>query len=233
MEIVKRLSRRPQSCGVFAKGLGSRLGDIRGMTMIEVMVGIVLTSILVLALSGTWAMVSDEFFKLTLKQKAAFVLNGEMERLVGFMRYSSVGPGVNGDCTLNSNWATAAGATNRCVYSNSPSDSGIGAIVKTANMSDSTQFSDSNILYFPSGTSAYNVIWLDRERNITAHINWDIFTNVVPTTVDCHWTDGSAPCRQLTLYLTYPFRYHDDNNPIVPEVGQTWILSLKTIIGGI
>lgn len=60
----------------------------RGVTLIEVMIALVLTSILVLGLSGLWANVSRQFLFLTLKQKAVFVLNGEMERLSALYRFT-------------------------------------------------------------------------------------------------------------------------------------------------
>jgi prepilin-type N-terminal cleavage/methylation domain-containing protein len=59
-----------------------------GFTLIEVLLGIVITSILVIGLSGLWTTVNNQFLFLTLKQKAIFVLNGEMERLAALYRFT-------------------------------------------------------------------------------------------------------------------------------------------------
>ncbi len=53
----------------------------RGFTLIEVMVGMVLASILVMGLTSLWGVVGNQFSDLNLRQRAVFALNGEMERL--------------------------------------------------------------------------------------------------------------------------------------------------------
>jgi Tfp pilus assembly protein PilV len=58
-----------------------------GMSLVEVMVAIFITAILVMGLSSLWTRVNDQFLYLTLRQKAIFVLNGEMERLTAMIRY--------------------------------------------------------------------------------------------------------------------------------------------------
>ena len=56
------------------------------MTLIEVMITIVVLSILVLGISGLWANVAGDFLALTTRQKAVFVLNGELARLSAVFR---------------------------------------------------------------------------------------------------------------------------------------------------
>ncbi|MDP7054754.1 MAG: hypothetical protein QGI61_11365, partial [Alphaproteobacteria bacterium] len=75
-----------------------------GMTLIEVLVGIVMTAILVLGLTGVWTTVGSEFLFLTVKQKTIFVLNGEMERLTSLFRYT--------DFTLNGDYGQVTYSSN-------------------------------------------------------------------------------------------------------------------------
>jgi len=51
-----------------------------------------------------------------------------------------------------------------------------------------------------------NLVWLDRDKNIVAQISW----STVLTTSACRGTLG---CRHVTMYIDYPFRYVDQNNP--------------------
>ncbi|CAK0773429.1 putative Prepilin-type N-terminal cleavage/methylation domain-containing protein [Gammaproteobacteria bacterium] len=223
------------------------------MTLIEVMVGVVLTSILVLALSGTWAMVSDEFFKLTLKQKAIFILNGETERLVAAFRYKDLS--TNNWLKRNSNYVNpSTGAsinspwqinpTLRYVYDQDTTDSDL-ATSDPQNIltTTTTNMSDSQIFVYTANSTYYNIVWLDRERNITATLSWDFSQAVGPNAADCKW--GSGPgmvdtddttgnhCRVLIVYLRYPFRYQSDEIPIAAVMGPTTEISLQTIVGGI
>ncbi|MBT4490192.1 MAG: prepilin-type N-terminal cleavage/methylation domain-containing protein, partial [Rhodospirillaceae bacterium] len=52
-----------------------------GFTLVEVLAATVITSILVLGLANLWTAVAGEVDGLTMRQKAIFVLNGQMERL--------------------------------------------------------------------------------------------------------------------------------------------------------
>ena len=70
------------------KSYAARKNFQSGMTLIEVMITIVLLSILVLGISGLWANVTGDFLALTTRQKAIFVLNGEMARLSALFRFN-------------------------------------------------------------------------------------------------------------------------------------------------
>ncbi|CAK0755948.1 putative Prepilin-type N-terminal cleavage/methylation domain-containing protein [Gammaproteobacteria bacterium] len=204
------------------------------MTMIEVMVGIVLTSILVLALSGTWAMVSDEFFKLTLKQKAAFVLNGEMERLVAAFRYKNpAGDWLKPELSSSSRYVYDSGTIDI-------DNNDIKNIVVNTSMVASS-FANSQIHFYTESGKDYNVVWLDRDRQITATLTWAMTESVGPTdNADCYWKDSGPKdvvtnlhCRLLVVYLKYPFRYQSDTSPIADVMGWTTEISLQTIVGGL
>ncbi|CAK0744797.1 conserved hypothetical protein [Gammaproteobacteria bacterium] len=213
---------------------------VRGMTLVEVMVAIVLSSILALSLSGTWAMVSNEFFRLTLRQKAIFVLNGEMERLVAAFRYK------NSDTSSATNWLIQdSTGSSFYIYNSLTTDANIRNIVTTIAMNDPS-FADSNISTYNNASQEYNVLWLDRDREITATLKWDIsetvgLINDSITNNDCFWTNGNGPndsainpnhCRLLKVYLKYPFRYQT-TNPISETMGPTDEISLQTIVGGL
>jgi len=51
-----------------------------------------------------------------------------------------------------------------------------------------------------------NLVWLDRDKNIVAQISW----STVLTASACR---GNIGCRHVTMYIDYPFRYVDQNNP--------------------
>ena len=59
-----------------------RVGRECGMTVIECMVGFLLISILLIGMGNLWVSVSQQIDRQSLRQKAVFRLNGEMERLV-------------------------------------------------------------------------------------------------------------------------------------------------------
>lgn len=103
-----------------------------GFTLIEVLVGIVLTAVLVLGLSGLWTTVNDQFLYLTIKQKAIFVLNGEMERLSALYRFTNFANNnfafqqvtynnaTDGDDFAEASNPTQAAVSLRLVYSANP-----------------------------------------------------------------------------------------------------------------
>ncbi|MEI8394250.1 MAG: type II secretion system protein [Rhodospirillaceae bacterium] len=59
------------------------------MTVVEVMIGFVLVSILLIGMGSLWVSVSQQMDRQTLRQKAVFRLNAEMERLVKLYTDSS------------------------------------------------------------------------------------------------------------------------------------------------
>ena len=100
-----------------------------GFTLIEVLIGTVLIAILVLGLSGLWTTVNNQFLFLTIKQKAIFVLNGEMERLSALYRFTNFANNnfafhqvtynnaTDGDDFAEASNPTQAAVSQRLVYS--------------------------------------------------------------------------------------------------------------------
>ena len=123
-----------------------------GFTLIEVLVGIALTALLVLGMTGLWTTVNDQFLYLTVKQKAIFVLNGEMERLSTLYRFTNFANNISGfafqqviynnaidgDDFADANNPTQTAVPQRLIYSNNPSSS-----LKSTNLDNMVVRSDS------------------------------------------------------------------------------------------
>ncbi len=224
--------------------------SMQGMTIIEVMVATVLSSILVVALMSTWAMVDEEFLLFTLKQKAIFVLNGEMERAVATFRYPIT------DAATAWDWFKPVSGTTRYVYNSQTTSASMQRILPGRNVDITTAiFADSQIDHVNTSNAAgtgqdcgggkdCNVVWLDRARGITASLSFDFSTTVGATTAPnpdahCRWVgdvllpDGNgANCRLLVVYLKYPFRYRSATNPL-GDLGPPKEIELQTIVGGL
>ena len=188
----------------------------QGVTLIEVMVGIVLTSILILGLSGLWSMVHKQFRNLTIKQKAVFVLSGEMERLATFYTWNDMDD--SNPITITSDLDA-----DRLMYNklNVPHN-----IIST-----SSDFENGEVYFFDSndipGAEDRNVVWIDREDNITGILSWSLESIGVAGTNDC-FASGTL-CQELTLYLRYPYR-SSNASPINSTLGIVREMSLKTIV---
>jgi len=53
-----------------------------------------------------------------------------------------------------------------------------------------------------------NLVWLDREKSIVAQISWSVVE-----TSGAYLCYSASPCRHITLYLDYPFRYANSSQP--------------------
>jgi len=71
----------------------------------------------------------------------------------------------------------------------------------------------SRILYWDAGTANKeddrNIVWIDRDKNIVGQISWSS-VKLIQGTYPCGM---STPCRHITLYLDYPFRYSSAASP--------------------
>lgn len=64
----------------------------------------------------------------------------------------------------------------------------------------------------PSDGDDRNVVWIDREKSIVGQISWSSAI-LDSLTYPCDNGSGSQPCRHITLYLDYPFRYSSGTSP--------------------
>lgn len=192
---------------------------LEGFTLIEILVGMILTSILVTGLVGVWQMVDDQLFRSTLRQKAVFVLNGHMERLVAMYRsgvaFTSRLTTNNGSATLPLQPATVL------ILLGDPS-----GLIQT----DRSKLVMGEILYHDLGAAGSsnedrNVVWLDDRRRITAQLSWTLADT---TNSNCF---GAVKCQLLTLYLSYPFRFVPEGDPLASMWDRGETLTLQTIVG--
>lgn len=187
-----------------------------GFTLIEVMVGIVLAGILIAGLTSLWALVGEEFHRLTLRQKAVFALNGEMERLAVVYRLETP---LTQTVTF--------GAESRLIYNAAHAT---GAIVDTNN-----DFLVGEVFYHSAGGNGdRNLVWLDRAKNVVGNISWTapnlqsvaVAESPVSQAQDCQATS----CVLLTLYVEYPYRF-DLATRNLQAMTPVRTISLKTIMG--
>ncbi|MGY8938210.1 MAG: type IV pilus modification PilV family protein [Alphaproteobacteria bacterium] len=207
-------------------------GRQSGMTLIEIMITIVVLSILVLGISGLWANVTGDFIALTIRQKAIFVLNGEMARLSALFRFGNYKPFVEG----NSRNYTEIPKT-RDIFPESGSGSAtVDEIVVTSaqgTFSCGNNTCAGSVLYIdnPLSGGQRNYVWIDQARNIVGELSWRFRDDntVIPVNANICF---ETPCRELTVYLRFPLRYQDDTTtPLRPEFGRLETLSLITIVG--
>ncbi len=235
-----------------------------GFTLVEVLVGIVITSILVLGLAGLWTTVNNQFLFLTIKQKAIFVLNGEMERLSALYRYTdfdddstahtevTYNNATDGDDFADTANPTGVAVDKRQIYIGNPTgltnmvvttDALFNcSITQTAIATDVQANPDcaARVLYDDNSVGVdddRNYVWIDQHRGITARLSWRIRNlsdnaNFPSTNQLCWDTDTPANCKELTLYLHFPYRYTDADNPDSDAVfSRRETLVLKTIVG--
>jgi prepilin-type N-terminal cleavage/methylation domain-containing protein len=202
----------------------------RGFTLVEVMIGMILTTILVMGMSGVWGMVSEQFFQLALRQKAVFVLHGQMERLASLYRYTN----FIEDTTIHPDLANLEDIIHQTGSGNDESNAYISGLVyleTTDTDVDKDDFIQGQTLFmdYSSGTKI-NVVWLDRDLDITATMKWSL----TPISTACYQETGNADhsnCYLLTLTLEYPYRFIENTNPVKNSMGTLETLTLQTITG--
>ncbi len=204
-----------------------------GMTLIEVMITIVVLSILVLGISGLWANVTGDFLALTTRQKAIFVLNGEMARLSALFRFAQTNQSITANSGNYRNIGDIA-PVNRTIFLADDSDL-VNKIVVTSN--DGTfNCGDNNCAgnvlrienAFGSG-GPRNYVWIDQSRNIVGELSWRLVREALPPGAALCAGQG---CSELTVYLRFPLRYINDTTAAEPpEFGRVETLSLITIVG--
>lgn len=196
------------------------------------MVTVLLLSVLVLGISGLWANVSGDFVALTIRQKAIFVLNGEMARLSALFRFNQFSFEADNSSGYNDD-----GPATRDVF---PDAAGapVDEIVVTSSQATFNCGDNScagNVLHIANAVSGSprNYVWIDQARNIVGELSWRFQNITIPAPVpDPTQQCLGAPCRELTVYLRHPLRYQNDSTvPQPPEFGRVETLSLITIVG--
>ncbi|MBF0458761.1 MAG: type II secretion system protein [Nitrospirae bacterium] len=183
----------------------------RGFTLIEVLVGIILVSILLAGVISAWNLVSNRNFDLALKQKAIIALNSQTERLTALYRW------CNG-------------------FSPSYYTSSYGSCTNSGFIVDSTSFNTNDyddwgkVLY--NSSDGLNYVFIDRPRNIVAQLWWS-----AKTVKDCGLCSASTSCESidqtnavcLQISLTYPYRWNGKAPVTDSNLGYPQLLSVQTI----
>jgi prepilin-type N-terminal cleavage/methylation domain-containing protein len=223
-----------------------------GLTLVEVMVGMLLVGILLVGTNTLWVVVANQFDALSLRQQAILRLDGEMARLVEVYGDSA----VTVETTTVTDYAIAAPNASASYISTPASrlihNTGGGAqdyvvaFAGAANFRATVLANGSNagqvmspIYYFDAGVGVVtsddrNLIWLDRDRNIVGQLSWSL-TPIIGTDLaarDC----GAASCNVLTLYLDYPFRFDVTVDPLATAQSEisgapVETITLQTIVG--
>lgn len=213
-------------------------GDDSGFTLVEVMVAGALLSVLGLGLMSAWAVFDRLTFSNLMRQKAVFVLNGEMERLAA--QYTTrqfnpaseqpgypVIPGLTGSAKR----VTFAAADNLPLF--------------TTTSVTTFQESDAKV-WMVGGTPPANWVWLDSARGLVANLSW-ISCSVADKLGPACWDEGGktgklskcyvpqargnppdVPCQLVTVVLTYPYKLVQG---VATPLGATSTLTLSTIVG--
>jgi type II secretory pathway pseudopilin PulG len=230
-----------------------------GATLIEVLIGMVLVSILLIGMNGLWVAAARQVDDSVLRQQAIMRLNGEMERLSAAYNsaatFSTISPtdyATNPPAQVGSYLnAVGAAAGARLIYA------GIGTALHTnAFTNDATVFQESvdgtvvtdadsgakindiyrRIYYDDNSTIALtdddrNLVWLDKDRRIVGQLSWELLSIIGGggTAMPCYPSGTTTPCRLLTVYLDYPFRF----SAATPrgDMGPVETVTLQTIVG--
>jgi hypothetical protein len=236
-------------------GTPPRAGSERGSTLVGVMAAGVVLGAMALGLANLWTVFDRLSFDALLRQKAVFVLNGEMERLSALYATTNFGWKSRSKSTGYAALSGIAGSSSRRIYA--VNSTGADFAVSTVAAFDDA---DTNLWVSGSGTSARNYVWLDRGRGLTARLSW-IECGIKPAGGANCWgrasdddpeedependetrnkgcfaykfagnpnaQSGGAWCRHLVLVLEYPFRIE---GPTATQAGQG-VMTLSTIVG--
>lgn len=232
-----------------------RLTRQSGITLMEVMIGIVLVGILVLGMNGLWEAAARQLDEASLRQRAVFRLNGEMERLsalyifgagpanpVEVQDYATSAIPARVGSYIGTSISTNPTANRRYIYSD------VGGSPAATTAADFTKTVDTDghnaeeiyrgIYYLDAGIVGTtgddrNLVWLDRERGVLAQLSWELsaIPNTDPALSGSKPCNNNKPCQLLTLYLDYPFRYSSDTSDPRGDIGPVETITLQTIVG--
>src|SRR5690242_2246984 len=210
----------------------------RGFALMEVMVASAILGVVALSLIRFWSVFDSLSFDLLLRQKAVFVLNGEMARLNNLYTTSGFGAGLRPLTTGYPTVRGISGSDSRLTYSNlstGPSGLTVDFVVTSA---ASFAASEQAVLLDGLLTGARNYVWLDRDRQLMARIGWleapitsgAACSGSLASACQCLAFAGvlSGSCETVTLILDYPFALAGG---AVVARGTTKTLTLSTIVG--
>jgi hypothetical protein len=197
-------------------------------------------SIFILGIGGFWYQASSRVSDLVLRQKAIFVLSGELERIAALYVFTAFPTDLaHGPVTTTGyNDGLASLPATRLIYPSNVSAFATNNYVTTTYATFSgNQFYvmlQSNLL--PSLNRTY--VWIDKSRNIVGRLSWmttDISVVSCIQAADCscqrsdNLSTSGGVCKQLDAYLEYPYRIDSSGNITPPATLET--LSLRTIVG--
>lgn len=232
-----------------AWGLRTRADADAGFTLVGVLAASVILSVTVLCLVRAWAVFDGLTFDLLLRQKAALVLNGEMERL--WAVYTGTAYGANDHSRTDYPTVTGLLSTSNTRVSYEANTITTGFTTTSASTFTAQATPDATV-FLGAGSPPLNWIWLDRPRNLVARLSWIVCQIKSPDLQSC-WTTatsgkapkppggttpfacypyggggGSSPCELITAVLEYPYAF---NAGSPQAVGTTRTLTLGTIVG--
>jgi len=199
----------------------------RGFALMEVMVASAILGVVALSLIRFWSVFDGLSFDLLLRQKAVFVLNGEMARLNNL--YTTTGF-ITTPKTSTTGYSAVSGIPGSGARLTFPTNSPSIDFVVTSSASFAA--ADQLVLVVGSGTATRDHVWLDRDRQMTARIGWTegaVACTPTPGCGQCYTAAaGGGTCSVVTLFLEYPFKL---SNGVPTPFGTTKTLTLSTIVG--
>lgn len=185
--------------------------------------------VVALSLIRFWSVFDSLSFDLLLRQKAVFVLDGEMARLNNLYTTSGFGAGLRPLTTGYTPVPRISGSDSRLTYSSL--STGVDFVVTST-----AAFAAADQLVLLDGllTGARNYVWLDRDRQLAARIGW-IEAPLTGCVGACQCLAFgniagllAGDCKVLTLILDYPFTL---TGGAPAARGTTKTLTLSTIVG--
>lgn len=169
--------------------------DESGFTLIEIMVAMVLIMIAMIGLNSAFSVMSAVSRDLTIRQKAVFTLDNEMERLYGLYsrskRFSTFLSDWNGDF---------CGSPGR----EEPYDSTMVADTEAYNITTSAISSIDDIAGVYIDSNGDNIVPIDFEKKITGKLTWSCTKD---DDIDTKYYD-------VILTIDYPYRFVSGSYPV-------------------
>ncbi|MBF0615040.1 MAG: DUF1566 domain-containing protein [Magnetococcales bacterium] len=191
----------------------------KGFTLIEVMAGMVLLSILWLGMLGVLRHVEQNRQDLLLKQKVVFALDTEMKRLYYLYNRGNL---WSEKVTHADNTTTGEG---RWIYRATPAaascPNGKPNCFLHTSVPTYANFLQGELIFrdLIGSVNDTNLFWVDREARIVGKLSWIL-----------SGTNLDTCCRKITLSMTWPYRFQEGGDPAA-EMGPTQTMTLEGIVG--
>ncbi|HAT49644.1 MAG: prepilin-type N-terminal cleavage/methylation domain-containing protein [Nitrospirae bacterium] len=192
----------------------------RGISLIEVMMGIVLLSLFVIGVAEFWAVFKGQLVQNTIRQQAVFVLHGQMERIVAIYRQPDESYQIYG---LTTDYNADHPDTSHSILVDSPNG------LVTSDRNDFAQgvifFQDTGI--FGPSSKDRNVVWIDQEHGVAGYLSW-VLAGIGQA--NCY---PGVYCQELKIYLDYPY-WVEKNDMILqlrPSPDGIDTLRIDTLVG--